>query len=256
MIAGRLHTLWIIVKSFTATLRISVLAMAYTYRNVDRRAGCDRILRWWSSRLLKYVRISYQTFNPHDVEFKPNQRTIIMSNHSSLYDIPLMYMALPPASIRMLTKKELFKIPVWGRGMRAGEFVSIDRENRRQAFRDLEEARRKMESGIVLWVAPEGTRSRTGELLPFKKGAFMLALQTGATIVPVGIRGAYDVLPAKTSKFCLDRHVEVHVGAPIDASQYKKQDRDRLLQEVEARIRSLAGLDTQAPGTVPPSVEP
>ena len=240
--AGKLLTLWIIVKSFYVTLHISVLAIYYSYRSLDSRAACDRLLHWWSTRLLKFVKITHETIYSQHVEFKPNCRYIIMSNHSSLYDIPIVYMALPPVSIRMLTKKELFKFPIWGRGMKTAEFISIDRTNRRQAFRDLQEARMKMESGIVLWVAPEGTRSRTGELLPFKKGAFMLALQTGATIIPVGIRGAYDVLPAKTSHFHLGRHVEVHIGRPIDASRFKKQDRDLLMQEVESQIRELTGV--------------
>jgi 1-acyl-sn-glycerol-3-phosphate acyltransferase len=251
MKAGKLLTLWIIIKSFYVTLHISVLAIYYSYRSVDRRAACDGLLRWWSTRLLRFVGLTYETVDSHHLKFEPNRRYMIMSNHSSLYDIPIVFMALPPASIRMLTKKELFQVPVWGRGMVAGEFISIDRKNRKQAFRDLEEARKKMENGIVLWVAPEGTRSRTGELLPFKKGAFMLALQTGATIIPVGIRGAYDVLPAKTSRFHLGRHVQVHIGAPIDASQYKKQDRDQLMLDVEARIRELTGSPTPGQVDVP-----
>ncbi len=142
----------------------------------------------------------------------------------------------------MLTKKELFRVPIWGRGLTAGEFISIDRHNRRQAFRDLEEARKKMESGIILWVAPEGTRSRDGSLGAFKKGGFMLALQTGATIVPVGIRGAHDVLPARSLALRLGQEAEVHVGEPIDASVYSIEQRDHLMAAVEAQIRRLAAL--------------
>lgn len=239
--AGKLLTLWIIIKSFYVTLHISVLAIYYSFSSSDPRAACDRLLRWWSSKLLKFVKLSFKTVDPHKLEFEPNKPYIIMSNHSSLYDIPLIFMALPFASIRMLTKKELFKVPVWGRGMRVGEFISIDRDNRKQAFRDLQEARKKMESGIVLWVAPEGTRSRTGQLLPFKKGAFMLALQTGATIIPVSIQGAYDVLPAKTSRFYLGRNVEVKIGCPIDASNYTKRDRERLMHEVRSQLEEGLG---------------
>jgi 1-acyl-sn-glycerol-3-phosphate acyltransferase len=187
------------------------------------------------------VNLSYEVFNPNGVRFEPNRRYVIMSNHSSLYDIPLTFMALP-GSIRMLTKKELFEVPIWGRGMAAGEFISIDRNNRRQAFRDLQEARKKMESGIILWVAPEGTRSRTGKLGPFKKGGFMLALQTGATIVPVGIRGANEVLPAKTTDLHVGCHAEFHVGRPIDTSRYSKKQINELMEEVENQIRELAAL--------------
>ena len=175
-----------------------------------------------------------------------------MSNHSSLYDIPLMFVTLP-GSIRMLTKKELFRIPVWGKGMKDGEFISIDRDNRRQAFRDLEEAKKKLESGVTLWVAPEGTRSRTGKIGPFKKGGFMLAMKTGATIVPVGIRGSFEVLPAKTSCFELGRKAEIHIGTPIETRNLSKRDMDRLITEVESRIRLLAGQADEEAASIPQS---
>jgi 1-acyl-sn-glycerol-3-phosphate acyltransferase len=166
---------------------------------------------------------------------------ILMSNHSSLYDIPLIFTALP-GSIRMLTKKELFRVPIWGRGLTAGEFISIDRKDREQAIRDLAVARDKMSSGIVLWVAPEGTRSRDGRLGEFKKGGFMLALETGATIIPIGIRGAAGVLPAKTLRFELGREAEVRIGAPIEASTYTLERRDELMEHVAEAIRELAAL--------------
>jgi 1-acyl-sn-glycerol-3-phosphate acyltransferase len=165
-----------------------------------------------------------------------------MSNHSSLYDIPLIFVALP-GSIRMLTKKELFGVPVWGRGLAAGEFVSIDRHDHAQAVRDLDAAKVKMAGGISLWVAPEGTRSRDGQLGDFKKGGFVLAIQTGALILPIGIRGSRDILPPKTFfRADLGRTAEVHVGEPIDAARFSMERRDALVSEVRDRIRELAGL--------------
>jgi 1-acyl-sn-glycerol-3-phosphate acyltransferase len=167
---------------------------------------------------------------------------VIMSNHSSLYDIPLIFVALP-GSIRMLTKKELFSVPVWGRGLAAGEFVSINRHDHRQALRDLDAAKGKMAGGISLWVAPEGTRSRDGQLGDFKKGGFVLAIQTGALILPIGIRGARDILPPKTFfRADLGRTAEVHIGAPIDAGAFSMDRRDALVGEVRERIRELAAL--------------
>ncbi len=162
-----------------------------------------------------------------------------MSNHSSLYDIPITFVAVP-GTIRMLTKKELFRVPVWGRGLEAGEFISIDRRDRRQAMQDLERAKEKMKSGVTVWIAPEGTRSRSGFIGPFKKGGFMLALQTGATIIPVGIRGARQVLPARTLRFHLGCRSEVHIGRPIDAALYDLSTRDELMEEVSRAIAELA----------------
>ena len=133
-------------------------------------------------------------------------------------------------------------MPIWGRGLQAGDFVSIDRHDRSQAIRDLAAARRKMEDGIVLWIAPEGTRSRDGRLGSFKKGGFMLALETGARIIPIGIRGADAVLPPRTWNVHLGCAAEVRLGEPIDASNYTLAQRDELMAAVAQRICALADL--------------
>lgn len=241
MKANKMQSSLIVVKSLAITLWISIEVIVKVWTHSETRQKCDRRLRWWSRKLLHNLKLSYTACNPHQVRFEAGKPYIIMSNHSSLCDIPLIFATIP-GSIRMLTKKELFAVPIWGRGMQEAEFISIDRDNRRQALRDLQTAQAKMASGIILWVAPEGTRSRTGELGQFKKGGFMLALKTGASIVPVGIRGAFEVLPAKTLHFQLERHAEVHIGKPIDASQYNSRSRDRLMREVEEQIRNLANL--------------
>ncbi|MGH7805091.1 MAG: lysophospholipid acyltransferase family protein [Candidatus Binatia bacterium] len=243
MLAGRLQTLLIILRSATVTLAITIPTVVEVYRGTYRRETGDRRLRWWSGRLLAYVRLGCRVVNPDRVEIPQGRPVMLMSNHSSLYDIPLVFQALP-GSIRMLTKRELFRVPIWGRGLKAGEFVSIDRSDHAQAMRDLAAAREKMASGIVLWVAPEGTRSRDGSLGGFKKGAFMLALETGATIIPIGIRGARDVLPAKTSRFVLGHEAEVRIGRPIEASGYTVEQRRGLMADVERQIRDLANLPT------------
>lgn len=245
MKATRFQNALIVVKSILATLWITIITIYRSHRGSDYRLAVDRRLRWWSAQLLKFVDLSYRTVNPHQVTFEQHRPTILMCNHSSLYDIPITLLALP-GSIRMLTKEELFRVPLWGRGMQEAEFISIDRNNRRQAVKDLQRARQKMENGIVLWIAPEGTRSRTGELQPFKTGGFMLAIRTGAQIVPIGIRGAVEVLPPKSLEFTLHKHVALHVGKPIDASQYTQKTRAELMRLVEARIRELAALPAPA----------
>lgn len=238
--AGLLQTLTIILRSIAVTLAITVPTVIEVYRGTYRREIGDRRLRWWSERLLRFIRLRCRVVNPDGVELPRGRPVILMSNHSSLYDVPLIFHALP-GSIRMLTKKELFRVPIWGRGLAAGEFLSIDRKDRTQALRDLGRAREKMESGIVLWVGPEGTRSRDGRLGTFKKGGFMLALEIGAVIVPLGIRGSRDVLPAKTLRFELGREAEVRIGRPIDAADYTLATRDALMRDVEQSIRELSG---------------
>ena len=241
MKASLFQKLWIIVQSVYVTLKITVIVLYKVYRGTYEREYGDTTLlrRMWSSRLLKAVKATYEVSNPYNVKFTPGRPYIIMSNHRSHYDIPLIFMSLP-GTIRMLTKKELFKVPLWGRGMKAGEFISIARHNLEEAIKDLDKARAKMESGVILWVAPEGTRSRTGKLGPFKKGGFMLAIQIGATIIPVGIKGSEKILSPDTWDFYIGQHVDVNIGSPIEASKYTSETRDQLMKDVRNSIAYLA----------------
>lgn len=209
-----------------------------------RREHVDRYARGWARGLLRMARIDVRVHGKVP-DFKDGRRYIILCNHSSHYDIPVSFAHLP-GSIRMLAKKELFSIPLFGQTLRAGEFPSINRGNRHQAVRDLEHARRLMESGIVLWAAPEGTRSTDGKLLPFKKGCFHLAVDTDAVIVPLAIRGIHQVLPARTWKLNLGMPVEVEIGEVIDASRYTAEQLPELMADTRARLQQL--LDKEAPG--------
>ena len=226
-----------------ATICISVGAIYHVRIRRDYvRSYGDRIFRWYAQKIIDVTRIRYTVNDPYNLEIKPGGRYIIMVNHRSLYDIPLSVLGLPN-SLRMLTKKDLFKVPIWGQGLKAGEFVSIDRSDLQQAIRDLAEARRVMESGIVLWVAPEGTRSRDGKLGPFKKGGFVMAIESGATIIPVGIQGSEKILPPKTFDFHIDQDVTFNIGAPIEASRYTLNEKEGLMEEVRQSILELCSED-------------
>ena len=201
------------------------------------RARIDRYTRRWSALLLRLVRVqlSVQGSCPN---FNDGRRYMVLSTHSSHYDIPASFVALP-GSIRMLAKSELLKVPFLGRAMRAAEFPFVNRRNPVQARRDMQAARAMMESGIVLWAAPEGTRSDDGRLLPFKKGCFHLALDTDAVIVPIAICDIHRVLPARTWRLNLGQPVQVRIGQPLDASEYGRERLDELVAEVRARMQTL-----------------
>jgi len=251
MRATLLQKVRIMAVTLYATLRITFIVI---YR-VNLRGGYprwfgDKWLKWWAGKLVGAVGIDYTLIDPNKIEIEPGKRYIIMSNHRSHYDIPLMTLAMP-GSVRMLTKKEFFKVPLWGRGLKHGEFISIDRSDLEQAKKDLASARAKMESGIVLWIAPEGTRSRTGRLGPFKKGGFVMAIESGATIIPVGVQGTENVLPPKTMDFVLDQKVTITVGSPIEASRFDMEHKDLLIEEVRAAIAQLCGEAGDEPGTGP-----
>jgi len=234
----KISTYGIIAKSLWITIQYSCMAIYHSF--FSQRPQVDATVRRWANALLRAVKASVRVSNPHGLSLTPGHSYILMSNHASLYDIPVIFEALP-GSIRMIAKKELFRVPLWGNAMKACEFLAIDRKNSTQAIKDLEIVREKMHSGIVPWVAPEGTRSRDGKLGPFKKGVFMLAIQTGATIIPIGIRGTANILPPKTLNFQMGQTVEVVIGTPVDATAYTIETRNALLQAVREQIEGMVG---------------
>ena len=237
--ATLLRRIGVVVGSVLVTLGycLDVLWRAAA-RRLDR-ARVDRYTRGWAAALLRLVRLQVSVFGTAP-DFSDGRRYIILCTHASHYDIPVSFVSLP-GSIRMLAKKELFSIPLLGQAMRAAEFPSIDRSRRNRAVKDLEKARQMMESGIVLWAAPEGTRSPDGQLLPFKKGCFHLAMDTDAIIVPVAIRGIHNVLPARSWRFNLGQQVSVHIGEPLDAGSYDREQLPELMAETRKRIAGLLG---------------
>lgn len=246
MKVSKLRTLWIIFVSILYTAHTCGQSVLKGLFGTTNRKWVDDTLNIWVKRILRLVRVTCIVVNPHEVKPEAGKATIVMCNHSSLYDIPLSLYAFPSQSIRMLAKKELSKLPIMGKGMTAAEFPFIDRKNRRQAIQDLQEVQRLLNSGIVMWIAPEGTRSKDGTLGPFKKGAFITAIQAKATIIPVGIRHANKILPARTHQFNLNQVAEVHVGDPIDAADYTLNNKDELLQRVFETIRGLIGEESTA----------
>ncbi|MEL7941068.1 lysophospholipid acyltransferase family protein [Pseudomonas delhiensis] len=235
--ASRARVCAIALATGLITLYYSLLVLSLAAIGRLRRERVDRYTRQWSGLLLRLVRMRLSVHGAMP-DFGDGRRYMILCNHSSHYDIPASFAALP-GSIRMLAKRELYRIPVLGRAMRAAEFPSIDRHNGQRARDDLQRARQMMESGIVLWAAPEGTRSDDGHLLPFKKGCFRLALDTDAVIIPVAIRGIHRVLPARTFDLNLGQPVDLLVGRPVDAAAFRGQGLEALMGEVRGRMQEL-----------------
>lgn len=238
---GFLKKIWLMLASAAVVINTAVKSIVRVRLNKMTRSMADTYIAEWSRRMLQVLNVQIKKVQfAIPIIYKKDCCYIIMSNHASHYDIPILFQTLP-GSIRMLAKKELFQIPLFGRMLKENEFPSIDRNNRRQAIQDLEVAEKIMRGGIVLWIAPEGTRSMDpNHLGPFKKGGFILAIKTKAIIIPVGIRGSEKILPAQTWDFIPDQEIEVHVGEPIDASAFTLNQKDELLALVEKKISELA----------------
>lgn len=239
MKTNKIHTIWIIFLTLLSIAKLTSRSIIRQFFGRNTRDWVDRAMYCWSSRVLKMIRVECKVVNPDNIKPKAGQPTIVMCNHSSLYDIPLSFQAFPHSSLRMLAKKELSKLPLMAGGMRAAEFPFIDRKDRRQALEDLKEVSRLLKSGIVMWIAPEGTRSADGKLGPFKKGGFITAIQTQATIIPICIRGASNILPARTWQINMGQSAEIHVGKPVDASLYTLENKNALIKDVRDIMETL-----------------
>ena len=163
-----------------------------------------------------------------------HRNTILLSNHVSHLDPPILYDVLR-IDLKAIAKKEVFAIPFFGRVLRRAGFVSIDRRNTPQARNAVSEAAASLGKGNCFLVFPEGTRSETGELLPFKKGAFFAAIEAGSRIVPIVIHGTQPLLPRGSWRVRAGR-VSVRILDPVHAGSYSYADRDRLVEEVRGRM--------------------
>lgn len=233
--AGKLRFYWIAFMTGVYTIWACFLIVGGSYSIKSFRAFVDKIMFNWSRRLLELIGVSVRVVGLDKLPKNASRPVIVMCNHSSLYDIPISAHALQ-TSLRMLTKKELFKIPIFGAGLKRGEYMSIDRHNREQSLIDLENAKNKLLSGVVLWVAPEGTRSKDGTLGEFKRGGFHIALDSKALIVPLVIKDIHKVQAGDNLDLYLNQEIEVELCEPVDAACYSKEQRRELVAEVRRRM--------------------
>ncbi len=159
---------------------------------------------------------------------------ILMPNHQSNFDIPVLLGCLP-IQFRWLAKAELFKIPIFGRGMRGCGYISIDRSNRKSAFQSLAEAAAKIRNGVSVLIFPEGTRSWDGRILPFKKGGFVLSVDAGVPIVPIVIFNTWSIMPKDRLRI-RTQSVRMDILAPIPTSGYTRETKDDLINAVRNTI--------------------
>ncbi|HXZ26513.1 MAG TPA: lysophospholipid acyltransferase family protein [Terriglobales bacterium] len=164
----------------------------------------------------------------------PAQSYVFMSNHVSNLDPPIL-VPLIPRRTSVLVKKELFRVPILGRAMRMADLVAVDRRDRDAAIASVRAGAAVVRSGLNMTVYPEGTRSRDGRLLPFKKGPFYLAEEAAAPIVPVTILGTFEMQP-KGYFGLRPGTATVIFHPPIAPASFS--DRDALIAAVTAQVAS------------------
>jgi 1-acyl-sn-glycerol-3-phosphate acyltransferase len=168
----------------------------------------------------------------------PRDRAVVFcSNHQSNVDPPVLFRALH-RRLHILYKAELSKVPVLGRVIQAGGFIPVPRDQKEAAMEAIDQAAESIRIGNSFLIFPEGTRSRTDQLLPFKKGGFIMAIKAQAPIVPVAISGGRDAM-RKGSAIVRPVKVEVRIGEPVETAGCTLDDRDALIAVVRERIEAL-----------------
>ena len=204
------------------TVPVVVVAAAF-----DPRVAYD-VSRLWAIVNLALCRVGVESTRRAPLD--PRRPYVFMSNHASHFDVLAVVAALPEFQLRWVAKRELAEIPIFGWGLRRAGHIIIDRSNPEQAIASLRAARAMMETGISVMIFPEGTREgHDHELLPLKKGGFMLALETGVPIVPLAVRNSRAILPRDDWRV-RSGTIHVVVGTPIPVAD---ETRERLVQRVE-----------------------
>lgn len=188
-----------------------------------------------------------------ETKLDPAQPYVFMSNHVSAADIWALYAVLP-VRVRMIAKKQLGSIWFFGWALRAGKFVFIDRQDPHAARRSIAEASTRIREGVSVLLFPEGTRSRDGRLKSFKKGGFHLAITAGVPIVPVVVKGTYQLLPPNTW-WIRPGPVEVVVAPPVPTQGLGDSNRGAVLLEVRQQIAARLGQDALEVPPAEPALE-
>lgn len=229
---------WDSLRAAGTTLRIigPTLADSASGRLSDERT--DERIAWWAQRMLDEADT---TLDVQGREHVPRgESLVLMSNHRSYFDIPSVYVAVA-GRIRMVAKKELFHVPLFGAAMRVAGFIEVDRGARDAAVASLRRGESLLRGGACVWIAPEGTRTKTGKLGPFKSGGFHLALDVGVRILPIAIQGTEAVMGADSFEVRRGARITVKILPPIDAPSYGLPRRKELTSDVRRAIAEALG---------------
>ncbi len=234
---GKLRYWWSWLVAGSMLLFIALPALLFLYI-IDRRLWLYPIALWGAETWLRVCGAKVEVTGTEHLD--PNESYVFVSNHRSYLDTAALF-RYAGKRMGLVAKKELLKVPVLGQGMHFVNILAIDRSNPEKALLSMENARKVMEDGYSFGLFAEGTRAMPGDLLPFKKGAFHLAIQTNSRIVPVSIRNT-DWMMGKRQSFLFPGTVEVTLSPPIDVEDENgSKDVMQLLQETRAAVAANLG---------------
>jgi 1-acyl-sn-glycerol-3-phosphate acyltransferase len=235
-LSGKLRYWWCWFAAGTLLLFIGAPAVAFLWI-INRRTKLYPLALWGAKTWLRLCGARVNVTGQENLD--PRTSYVFISNHRSYLDTAVLF-RYSGKRIGLVAKKELLKAPVLGQGMGFVNIIAIDRSNPERALRSMERAREVMERGYSFGVFAEGTRAMPGELLPFKKGAFHLALQTDAPIIPVAIKNT-DWMMGKRTGVAYSGTIEIVLGKPIETAGMSETDIPRLLEMTRTAVASDLG---------------
>ncbi len=228
MLRSLLFYIILFVSTVLLSLAASVAALITRGGNLSHLIG-----RLWGRILLCAGGVKVEVEGLQNID--PNQAYVFAANHQSQFDI-FALLAHLPIQFRWLAKRELFRIPIFGSGMKAAGYIPIDRSNRKEAFKSIDQAAARVQEGTSIVIFPEGTRSLDGKLQYFKKGGFHLAIKSKRPLVPVSISGTFSILRKKGFKV-RPQTARIYVGEPVPTEDISVKDRNWLISEIRRRIQ-------------------
>ena len=228
MIRTFLISLWAVVWTFIMASWAVLLGLVRRSDNLVHRLSAQV----WARYLLRPTGIRVRVSGLDYIDSA--HPCIFMPNHQSNFDIPILLSTID-VQFRFLAKKELFKIPVFGWGMKKAGYIPIDRSNSRAGVKSFLEAAEKIKNGASVIVFPEGTRTYDGQIGEFKKGGFSLAIAAQVPIYPVVIGGAWDVMPRGQLKI-RPGNVDVTILPPVSTDEYSRKDVESVKEKVCAMM--------------------
>lgn len=237
-LVGKIRYWWCWFAAGTLLLLVGGPSLPFLWL-IDRRLWLYPLALWGAKVWLKACGAKVKVTGLENL--KDDDQYVFISNHRSYLDTATLF-HYAGKRIGLVAKKELLKAPILGQGMSFVNIIAIDRSNPERARQSMEKARQVMENGYSFGVFAEGTRAMPGDLLPFKKGAFHLALQTGRPIIPVAIKNS-DWMMGKKTGVAYPGTIEMVLLPPIETAEYS----DERISELIIRTRTAVAEELKKP---------
>lgn len=235
LLRDSLRTVVTLVGGVLITIVCAIAAIVVSLAS-PKSGAIERVISLWSSTWLRLAGVRLRVVGAEKVD--PSRSYVVVANHESALDIMACFLAVP-VPIRFLAKKELFRIPLFAQAMRAIGIVEVDRQARIAVHDQLNtQAKELIAAGRSVIIYPEGTRTRTGVMVPFKKGAFTIALSMGLPILPVAIQGSFEAWRPGTL-FVRGGEITVTIEPPIETDGLERADANELRDRARAVIAGV-----------------